>query len=99
MLYRFELPPAFWNDHIDRRHEEAGIRNVMGKKGNRIMVELDKEAWDDLRSDAAYYCDPTGRPETPWLVRSARLTLDAVKAPLWGRDESGCPRKLGRVPM
>ncbi len=83
-LFRFELPPAFWRDHLERCGAHPGIRNVIkdrgyGKSGN-VIVDLDAEALADLKSDADYY-GGSGAPDMPGLSglhQSARATLRAI---------------------
>lgn len=81
-MHRLTLPGIFWRDHLDRCSEHDGERVVIRDDGRRVIVELDDEALNDLRSDAGYYSDGVDfcgekqayRP----LINSARATVRAL---------------------
>ncbi len=88
--HRLLLPGIFWRDHYDRCEEHPGKRLVIYDEGsNRVRVELDAVALDDLHSDARYYAngvDFAGEKEAyRSLINSARATVRAIKRQM-GKD-------------
>lgn len=77
LVYR--LPPAFYDDHVARALP-AGV--VVKSTARSVWVELDAEAFAELRSDAVYYRDEMTvagfGPEGFGLVGSARATVKAL---------------------
>jgi hypothetical protein len=79
-MCRLTLPRAFWEDHFDRCADHPGKREEIKTNARTVIVELDAEALDDLRSDADHYGDANGweswlRP----LIRSAQMTKQAIE--------------------
>lgn len=79
-MHRLTVPGIFWRDHYDRCG--SGEANVIADRGRTVLVELDDEALDDLRSDAWYY-SPPGAPDgmEGWgqpIIRSAEATVRAL---------------------
>ena len=82
-----DLPPTFYDDHASR--DLASGRELKRTK-RYVRVELDREAYDELLSDARHYSEP----DPSWTIkydahllaisRSARATvkrLEAVEPP------------------
>jgi putative aminopeptidase FrvX len=59
---RLWVPRLFWDDHADRCCDHPGMRRELVRLASRIKVELDKDALDDLKSDAEYYAG-NGAPD------------------------------------
>lgn len=76
-----DLPVRFYEDHVDR-DLPAGTLIKQAVKFTR--VELDREAYDDLLSDAEYYADSEGFDMREGLMRglvaSARATIKKLRA-------------------
>jgi hypothetical protein len=47
------LPLKFWQDHRNRGCSESAIE--LSKNKRFVTVQLDKESWDDIYSDAEFY--------------------------------------------
>lgn len=71
------LPARFYDDH-DARDLPSGV--VVKRLAREVDVQLDREALDDLRSDAEHYAtEPEYRTYDPGLVASARSTLNRLR--------------------
>lgn len=84
MIRRLTLPGIFWRDHYDRCGDQDGERREVRDNGRTVVVELDDEALNNLRSDAWYY-SPPGAPNgmNDWndgraIIRSAQATVRAL---------------------
>ena len=67
------LPARFYEDHV-ARDLPSGV--VVKRLAREVDVRLDREALDDLRSDAEHYAtEPSYRTYDPGLVSSAKATL------------------------
>lgn len=79
----YRLPPAFWYDHhVNRGCSQSAT--VLREAKRYVVVELDREAFDDLASDCRYYIE-TGEgghfdEGLGGLVSSARATLKRLNA-------------------
>lgn len=77
------VPAMFWADHADRSpcdNADTDMAVEVRESGNRVLIEGDARQIETLRSDAAFYCHPSGPDEAPaGLVRSAAATLKAIK--------------------
>lgn len=73
------LPQRFYDDHVSR---ECNPGRVVRRNKTSVRVLLDGAAWDDLRSDAAYYADDAtaAEPELRALASSAAATLRRLDA-------------------
>lgn len=74
---RVELPPRFYDDHVDR-DLPSGIEVKRTKRG--VTVDLDAEAFADLLGDADHYATGDFDPDLLGLVASARATLKRLRA-------------------
>lgn len=80
-MMRLTLPRLFWEDHYERCADHDGEREVFVTRRRTVVVDLDRTALNDLRSDAWFYSDPTGLVDgMERLVRSARATVMALEA-------------------
>jgi hypothetical protein len=74
-----KLPRLFYIDHRDR---DLPSGNLLRTIGNRVEVELDKEAFDDLISDAEHYgfggMDWDGVDSEGSLERSAKRVYEIL---------------------
>lgn len=73
----YKLPPMFYADHRMRECGQSG--RIIRETKTYVLVELDDAAYNDLRSDCAFYVQQ-GRAgsfgfETQGLCRSAAATL------------------------
>src|SRR5690348_9398438 len=80
--HRLVLPGIFWRDHHERCGDEGECAVIGSDQGRTVIVELDDEALDNLRSDAWYY-SPPGAPDgmEGWgrpIIRSAQATERAL---------------------
>lgn len=84
MLTRYCLPRRFWSDHLERCADHAGVRRVLRETDRYVVVDLDRAAIADLRSDADLYRDGV---DMAWsgLRSSAIATLAALQM---GREVS-----------
>lgn len=79
---RFVLPRCFWVDHFERCSEHPGERVVVKETANRVTVDLDGAAFDNLLSDAQHYADDgVDAADMRRICRSARATLRALATP------------------
>lgn len=85
IMHRLTVPGIFWRDHYDRCGDEEGQRRevILDRGGALVIVELNDEALDDLRSDANHYgnggLDFAGETAAyRSLIRSAQATLRAI---------------------
>jgi len=82
-----KLPPRFYWDHVERGLPGGKMLHC-GK--TQVTVELDLDAYNDLRSDALYYSDSSQfDAEYRGLSASARATyrqLVAVGPPIHTHD-------------
>ena len=76
----YKLPPAFYADHRMRDLPKVGETRVVRETKTQVYVEMDGPAFDDLRSDTAFYFDPAIAAEMglPGLASSARATVEAL---------------------
>jgi hypothetical protein len=74
----YKIPPRFYLDHIARGCGETG--KILHSTKNYLLVELDRQALEDLTSDALYYieCADTFDPPLTGLISSARATLKNI---------------------
>jgi hypothetical protein len=74
----YKIPPRFYLDHIARGCGETG--KIVRSTKNYLIVELDRQALEDLTSDALYYieCADTFDPPLTGLISSARATLKNI---------------------
>lgn len=76
---RLRLPPLFWNDHANR---DLPCGEVVHKASRYVEIEADDTTIDEIRSDASYYADPSGGPDSyegrAALMASARATIRAI---------------------
>ena len=76
------VPALFYRDHLNRECGETG--KIIKVSGNRITVELDDRAFNDLLSDADCYADfkrnRDDYSQNKSLVDSAIRTLEILKA-------------------
>lgn len=78
---KVKVPTLFWNDHKYRSEHIVGIVLKSGKL--LTEVELTKEQFDDLLTDADYYASFKGTDdyyENAIIVNSAITTLKRLKA-------------------
>lgn len=89
----YRVPPAFYDDHIARGCDGG---TELRRTRSYVEAEMDREGFDDLRSDAVYYTDEgtvasmveSGASIGVYgLVRSAQSTLRRL-------DEVGPPAPL-----
>ncbi len=75
------LPKIFWDDHAERCGSHPGIRNELKRGYRTVMVALDEEALDDLRSDARFYgtCEWSSDEVNLSIPRSAKSTMNALR--------------------
>ena len=75
----YRIPPRFYLDHVARGCGETG--KIVHSTKNYLIVELDRQALDDLTSDALYYveCADTFDPPLTGLISSARATLRRIR--------------------
>ena len=67
------LPARFYDDHA-ARDLPSGV--VVKRLAREVDVRLDREALDDLRSDAEHYATTTGLdPDLLGLAQSAKATV------------------------
>lgn len=74
-----DLPFKFWEDHKDRDLISGNCEKV---KGNVVSVRLDKDAYNEILSDAKYYASFIGE-DFSWnrgLCLSAKATVKKLKA-------------------
>lgn len=85
-LQTYRLPPRFYADHDERGLPEQGRSVLVRATQASALVAMDAAAYDELRSDALYYAEEMGRPETGFggdarergLIASARATVRAL---------------------
>lgn len=72
------VPPRFYDDHVDRGCP-PGV--VEGRYRGGVHLLLDREAWDDLLSDADHYATSASEygPELVGLCSSARATARKMR--------------------
>lgn len=73
----YRLPGAFYHHHVAQDLLAGGL---VREAGRQVVVLLDGAAWDELRSDAAFYSDggPAADMRMPGLARSAAATVRAL---------------------
>jgi hypothetical protein len=71
-----KIPGRFHEDHVWR--DCPGGTVIRTYKSGHLLVELDREAFDDLLSDARHYSTDYSDPEWFGLVSSARATVKAL---------------------
>jgi hypothetical protein len=71
----YRLPAKFYNDHVFR---ELPAGKVLKQNDRYVTVELDREAYDDLLSDADYYDDAEMWENHRGLAMSARATFKTL---------------------
>lgn len=75
------VPERFYDDHVERDLPAGRVVKALSK--NRLRVELDREAYDDLLSDARHYADPEGfdwnDPFMRGVILSAKATVRALE--------------------
>jgi hypothetical protein len=79
---KLTIPATFWWDHYDRCAEHDGTRTIVKEHARTVVVELDADAFGDLKSDAEYYADPWGPDaidDGGKLKRSAVATVRAIQ--------------------
>lgn len=83
MTKTYKLPPVFWYDHHVYRSCSESARVIRSVK-SYVVVELDQEAYDDLRSDCEYHISMGGMggfdDGMSGIVASARATLKRLDA-------------------
>lgn len=84
-IFQLRVPAKFWDDHSERcpcdGDPEVEIAREVSRSGARVLIEGTANQIEWLRSDAAFYCDPSGPDEAPAaLVRSAAATVEALKS-------------------
>lgn len=87
----YTLPAKFYDDHVSR-DLEAG--KEIRRKARRVVVELDRDSYDELLNDAEYYSDrwgPSGYEGERSMRRSAERTVQILK-------ENGAPATGGSIP-
>jgi len=73
-----KLSPRFYDDHVYR--DCNGGREIRRTR-TYVIAELDREAYEDLRSDALYYATlENGDPYLSGLISSARAALKRLDA-------------------
>jgi len=73
------IPRSFYDDHINRDCGQTG--RIVHQTKALYTVELDAEAFEDLRSDAEYYSDTSSFGfEYQGLCASAAATLRRLEA-------------------
>lgn len=73
IIGRVKLPRFFYGDHENRGLPSG---RVVSKAARYVTVDLDQEAADDLRGDAAHYAGE--RDYDPALRASARAVIRAL---------------------
>ena len=81
-ITEYWVPTLFYDDHIAR---DCGKTGRVVKRGKKLtLVALDRDAYDDLLTDADYYADikryPDEYRDLRPIVDSAIRTLHRLKA-------------------
>lgn len=79
---QYRLPPRFYEDH---RARDCGLTGqVIRERKSYVLVSLDQESYDDLRSDCEYHIAMAGMGAYDayyiGLIASARATLRRLDA-------------------
>jgi hypothetical protein len=77
------VPALFWDDHSERcpcdGDPDFAMASEVRRAGKRVLIEGNAAQIECLRSDAAFYADPSGPDECPRnIINSARATLAAI---------------------
>ena len=73
------VPKCFLDDHVERECPTPAI--VRETSNYYFIAAIDCDGWEDLVSDADFYCDPYG-PDAEYLhgiKKSAKATLKAMR--------------------
>lgn len=81
----YRVPPAFYDDHVMR---DCDGGTELRRTRSYVEVELDREAFDDLRSDAVYYTDRVIAEDMGFGYAGLRRSATTLIARL---DEVGPP--------
>ena len=78
MTKTYALPPRFYHDHVARALPSG---TIVRETKSKVFVDLDREAYDDLLSDADYYSNVSFfEPYLFGLCSSAAATLKILRA-------------------
>jgi len=101
---RVDLPKTFFLDYIDRLGLGArGRARAVKELASAVRVDLDRDAWEDIAGDAAFYVDPHGpvyEKGQVGLKLSARATLRRLQkagAPPYGPHRVDASHLGGRL--
>jgi hypothetical protein len=73
----YKIPATFYLDHINRDCGDTDV--IIRQTKNVITVELDKEGFDDLLSDADYYWFCRDEICDRQIAQSAKRTMQVLK--------------------
>ena len=76
-----KVPATFYYDHVSR---DLTAGKILKEYATKLLVELNKESYDELLNDAEYYADGGGGlgSEFRGLISSAQATVRALEAAL-----------------